>query len=133
MKTAELGKTQRRVAELDKIINRIFEEHVAGKLSDERFVKMLATYEAEQSQTITATQTLQAEIEELKSKMVNLKSFMKVVKQHGDITELTEETAQALIERIVVHEAVIKEGTKRVKESQQVDIYFTYIGQFNNE
>jgi RPA family protein len=44
---------------------------------------------------------------------------------------LTEELARMFIEKIVVHEAVFKEGTKRAKVSQQVDVYFSYIGQFN--
>jgi hypothetical protein len=132
-KTAELGKAQRRIAELDNVMSRIYEDHVAGKMTDDRFAKMLSGYETEQSLLIESANVLQNEIEELKSKTANLHSFMKLVKRYGRIIELNEEVARAFIEKIVVHEAVMKEGTQRVKESQQVDLHLTYIGQFNIE
>jgi hypothetical protein len=130
-KTAELNKTERRITELDKIVARIYEDNISGKLSDERFNKLLQGYETEQSDLITTAEALRSEIEDLKSKTANLKSFMNIVSRVGDITELTEELARMFIEKVVVHEAVFKEGTKRAKVSQQVDVYFAYIGQFN--
>ncbi|GHU56274.1 hypothetical protein FACS1894132_13510 [Clostridia bacterium] len=130
-KTTELGKAERRINELDTIISRIYEDHVAVKLSDERFGKMLAGYEEEQKTLNTTALTRQTEIAELKAKTANLENFMRLVEKVGDITELTEELARMFIEKIVVHEAVYKEGTKRAKVSQQVDVYFAYIGKFN--
>jgi hypothetical protein len=53
------------------------------------------------------------------------------VSKVGDISELTEELARMFIEKIIVHEAVFKDGTKRAKVSQEVDVHFAYIGQFN--
>jgi len=122
---------ERRIAELDKIISRIYEDHVAGKISDKRFATMLEGYESEQEKLISVTEMLRTEIDDLKSKTANLDSFMKLVAKVGKITELTEELARLFIEKVVIHEAVFKAGTKRTKESQQIDIYFTYIGQFD--
>jgi cell division protein FtsB len=122
---------ERRAGELNAIISRIYEDKVIGGLSEERFGKMLAGYEAEQSKLTAASETLSAEIADLKSKTANLQSFMKLVAKVGEITELTEELARMFIEKIVVHEAVFKTGTKRAKISQQVDVYFTHIGQFS--
>ena len=130
-KTGEFNKAQRRIAELDNVMSRIYEDHVAGKMTDDRFAKLLSGYETEQSQITESSTVLQDEIEELKSKTANLHSFMKLVKRYGKISELNEEVARAFIEKIVVHGAVMKEGTQRVKESQQVDLHLTYIGQFN--
>jgi len=132
-KIGEFNKAQRRIAELDNVMSRIYEDHVAGKMTDDRFVKLLSGYETEQSQLTESSTVLHDEIEELKSKTANLHSFMKLVKRYGKISELNEEVARAFIEKIVVHEAVMKEGTQRVKESQQVDLHLTYIGQFNIE
>jgi hypothetical protein len=130
-KTAETAKAEKRIGELDTIISRIYEDHVSGKLSEERFEKMLAGYEAEQKKLTEAVETLKSDIIELGKKSANLDSFMKLVAKVGDITELTEELARMFIEKVVVHEAVFKEGAKRVKLSQEVDVYFAYIGQFN--
>jgi len=74
---------------------------------------------------------LHVEIDELKSKTANVKSFIKLVNRYGKINELNEEIARTFIEKIVVHEAVMKEGKKRIKESQQVDLYLSYIGNFH--
>jgi len=130
-KTTELNKSEKRIDELDKIISRIYEDNFSGKLSDERFNKLLQGYEAEQENLTVMANTLRAEISNLHSKKANLKSFMNLVAQVGNIFELTEGLARTFIEKIVVHEAVFKEGTKRAKVSQQVDVYFAYIGQFN--
>jgi len=130
-KTAELQKAETRIAELDRIISRIYEDNVSGKLSDERFGKMLAGYEAEQKALTDSIKTLPAEIKELEGKITNLQSFMKLVERYGAVDELTEEVARAFIEKIVVHEAIIKEGSKRVRLGQQVEVHLAYIGQFN--
>ncbi|GHV40242.1 hypothetical protein FACS189490_05120 [Clostridia bacterium] len=131
-KTSELAKSERRIDELDKIINRIYEDNIAGKLSDERFAKMLAGYETEQAGLIAAAATLKAEIDELRGKTANLQSFMSLVERYSDITELTADLARTFIERIVVHEPVYKEGYKRVKEYQEIHVFFTYIGEWQN-
>jgi len=124
-KTTELNKSEKRIDELDKIISRIYEDNFSGKLSDERFNKLLQGYEAEQENLTVMANTLRAEISNLHSKKANLKSFMNLVAQVGNIFELTEGLARTFIEKIVVHEAVFKEGTKRAKVSQQVDVYFS--------
>ena len=130
-KTSELEKTEKRIAELDRIITRIYEDNVNGKLTDERFQKMLTTYETEQAALTEATKTLPGEIAELKTKTANLQSFMELVEEDGEIAELTEATARKFVERVVVHEAVFETGTKRKKKSQEVEIHLAYIGQFN--
>ncbi len=132
-KTIELAKVEHRKKELDTIINRLYEDHVIGKLSEERFNKMLESYEKEQSTLTSSTNMLRTDIDDLKRKTANLQSFMQIARQYGKITELTEEAARAYIEKVVVHEAVFETGTKRKKVSQQVDVYLTYIGQFNIE
>ena len=79
-----------------------------------------------------ALETLKIEIGGLQSETANLQSFMNLVSRVGEITELTEEIARMFIEKVVVHEGVYEEG-RRKKLSQQVDVYFAYIGQFNRE
>jgi DNA invertase Pin-like site-specific DNA recombinase len=131
-KTAELEKAQRRIAELDNLIERIYEDHVLGVFDKERFTKMLGKYETEQSKLALLIQTLQSEISDAKSKTTNVQSFLKLAEQQGEITELTAETARTFIKKIVVHE-VVRENPKNVRSSpktQEVHIYLAYIGEF---
>ncbi|MCL1904283.1 MAG: recombinase family protein [Oscillospiraceae bacterium] len=131
-KTTELEKSQRRIAELDTLIERIYEDHVSGVFDKERFTKMLSKYEKEQSELTVLIETLRIEIDEAKSKTANVQSFLKLAEQQGEITELTTETARTFIKKIVVHE-VVRENPKNVRSSpktQEVHIYLAYIGEF---
>ena len=99
-KTAELNKAQKRIAELDKIISRIYEDHISGAFDMVRFKKMLGAYEVEQSEMTVLIDTLQNEIDDLKSKTANVQSFIKLAEQYSEITELTADVARSLIERM---------------------------------
>jgi len=132
-KTARLAKNEKRITELDAIINRIYEDHVAGKLSDERFNKMLSTYEGEQSALTAEAETLRIEINAEKGKADNIGKFLNLCEAYTEITDLTGEITGTFIEKIVVYEAVKASGHKYKKQSQQIDIHFTFIGEFPKE
>jgi hypothetical protein len=131
-KSSELTKTERRIADLDKIINKIYEDNVSGRLSDERFNKMLAGYETEQSTLNSTADTLKIEVESIKEKTANVDSFFKLVEKFDKITELTPEIARSFIQKIVVHEK--EKNTNAVKQtvSQRIEIYFNHIGQYDS-
>lgn len=46
----ELAKAEKRIAELDVIFKRIYEDNINNKLSDERFIKLSGDYEREQDE-----------------------------------------------------------------------------------
>lgn len=58
----ELEQSQARSAKLDDIIQRLYEDNLSDKISDERFAKMTASYEVEKH-------TLESRVLELKSTM----------------------------------------------------------------
>jgi hypothetical protein len=128
-KTAEITKTQRRILELDKIIKRIYEDNINGRLSDDRFEKFLYDYEEEQCSLNKALEVLNLAVIELKEKTTNLESFFKLVDQHVDITELDAKIARTFIQKIIVYESEKKPGTRQTL-SQRVDIYFNHIGMY---
>ena len=131
-----MGRADRRIAELDRIIKRIYEDHVAGKLSDERFEKMLADYEAEQAELVTGTASLRAEVEEIQSKTANAQNFIKLAERFTEITELTAELTRIFVEKIVIHEAVMVDNPKRKghqTRTQEVHIFLNCIGEFGIE
>ena len=126
-KTAELKKEERRVAELDKIIKRIYEDNISGRLSNDRFEKMLADYESEQTELSASLKILYEECESIKEQTSQLDSFFKLVEQHSNITELDAETARLFIEKVIVYERT-KDQT--LKTTQKIDICFNHIGIF---
>jgi regulator of replication initiation timing len=126
--TEKLAKADKRIAELDSIINRLFENNVAGTLSTERFTKMLATYESEQTSLVAEAEELRKDVEAVKEQTDNIERFFALAAKYTDLKELTAEIARTFVEKIVVHEAIKVPGHKWKKLSQDVDIYITLIG-----
>jgi len=122
---SELKKAKTRISELDSIIKKLYEDNVAGRLSDDRFDKMYSDYESEQ----TALQERAAELEILisaeKEKDQNARRFLELVKKYTDISELTPEIVRIFIDRIVCHQANGRLGKNR---RQQIDIFWNVIG-----
>ena len=131
-KSAELAKADGRIAELDMLIRHVYEDNVLGKLSDKRFATLLGGYEREQAELISATAALRTEVEEIKTKSADVQEFLRIVEQYKVITELTAVIARTFIEKIIVHEPVYRENSN-VKLSQEIQIFFNCIGEFNHK
>ena len=117
--------TQRaRYSELDIIIQRLYEDNIKGKLSDERFAKMSAGYEAEQAGLSESIQQLTALLSEKKDKTANISRFLSLVKRNLSFEDLTRDVLNTFIQKIVVHE-VDKSSGQRV---QKIDIYYNFVG-----
>ena len=120
--TVEQG--TRRIAEIDRLIEKVFEQNASGILSDERFSKMLQSYEKEQKALIQEVADSQKALQEAKQKVTDLRLLLRTLRELTDITELTPTLVNALIERIEVHNNDKSSGHCFVK----VDIYFTAAG-----
>lgn len=124
LKRKTLAKSQVRIAELDKLIQRIYEDSVSGKITEERFMVLSHTYESEQSLLKTATEALQQKLNDNAEEKANIDRFMQMVRKHTDYTELTPILLREFINRIVIHE---REKTHD-RRTQQIDIYYKFIG-----
>ncbi len=113
---------EKRVAELDKLFTRLYEDNVSGKISDERFEMMSKGYETEQADLKVKISDLTAAIEDKEQKSADTSQFLEIVRKYTEITELTPEIMHELIEKIVVH-APDKSSGHRV---QQIDIYYRF-------
>jgi polyhydroxyalkanoate synthesis regulator phasin len=131
-----LNKADRRIAELDRIIKRIYEDHIAEKLSDERFTKMLADYELEQAELSQGAEILRNEVEELRRSVANIKSFMDIVGRFIEIPELTADIARSFIDKVLIHEATFEDskwGRFHQSRLQEITVVFNCIGEFKAE
>lgn len=124
----ELKKADKRVAELEKILTKLYEDAALGKISEERYQSMAAAYEREQGVLKDQREALSAEIAQGEEVYQNVEYFLPLIQKYTDITELNAHILNELIEKIVVHEKQIDEdGIK----SQQVDIYYKFIEYIN--
>lgn len=121
-----IAKEQKRVAELNTIIKKLYEDTATGKLSDKRFDLLSAEYEREQEELEQSIAALQAELDNFHADGERADKFIAIVKRYTDFTELTPSMITEFIEKIVVHEADKSSGERE----QQVDIYLNFIGKF---
>ncbi|WP_177565170.1 recombinase family protein [uncultured Phascolarctobacterium sp.] len=123
----ELEQSQARISKLDDIIQRLYEDNIEGKISDERFAKMIANYEAEQHTLESRVAELKSNITTEKESSLNASHFINLVRKYTDIHELTAEVIREFIEKIYVYKAERING-KRV---QHIKIVWNCIGEFD--
>lgn len=114
----------KRIAEIDRLIEKVFEQNAIGVLSDERFSKMLQSYEKEQKALTQEVAESRQTLEEAKQKATDLRLLLRTLREMTEINELTPTLVNSLIERIEVHNNDKSSGHCYVK----VDIYFTAVG-----
>lgn len=115
---------KKRIAELDKLIERIYTDNVIGKISDERFSIMSKNFEGEQKELKESLIEIEQSIIDAETEKVDLKRFLETIRQCTDLKELTPSIVNTLIKRIEVHNSIKVDGVKRVP----IDIYFTAVG-----
>ena len=128
LKSARLSleQAQARILKLDGFIQHLYEDNVEGKISDERFAKMSANYETEQSELkerITQLRSLLAADREINS---NVERFLKIVKKHTDVQELSAEIIREYVDRIEIAKPERFLGDK----IQRIRIVWNCIGEF---
>ena len=124
-KKRELEAAEKRIGELSAIFKRLYEDSVAGRISDERFAELSADYEAEQRQVREHAAELQAELSKAQEASVNAERFMNIVRRHISFEELTPTLLREFIEKIVVHECSYDENKHR---RQEIEIYYSFVG-----
>ena len=123
----KLEKQERRISELDAIIQRLYEDRVAGALSVERFTRLSEGYEKEQATLKQSTEELRRTIAEVECQSDNIQSFLKIVKKYTEPTELTPALLHEFVEKVVVH-APDKSSGHRV---QRIDVHYNFIGEID--
>lgn len=116
-----------RIAELDKLFSRIYEDNILGKLSDERYSRIASEYESEQSRLTVDVAKSEKELVELQKQTVDMKILYQGLMEFTEMKQLTPTVVNKLIERIEIHNNEKKHSHNNVK----VDIYFTAVGLFD--
>ena len=120
----ELAALQARDEELDGLFERIYEDNLSGKLSDDRFAKMSRRYETEQKELAEKIKVLRAEIDKLSSKAVTSDMFIATVRKYTRAKKLTPRMLNELIEKIEVHQAEKIDGVW----VQKLTIHYNCVG-----
>ena len=120
----ELEKAKNRIIEIDNLFRHIYEDNISGKLTAERFRNLSFNYDKEQQELKLRIEQLSKEIDNTEKKTTDLSQFISNVKKYTEITELTPEILNELIEKILIHQTEKIDG----KKVQEIDIYYRGVG-----
>ena len=126
-KRCEVEQARKRIAELDRIFKRIYEDDINGTISHERFLKLSAEYEAEQKELTEKVKTEQQEVDTYEKNKMDFDSFAAIIRKYVGITELTPTIVNEFVKEIVVHAPKKIDG----KRFQKVDIVFNFVGEIH--
>lgn len=125
----QLQKDEHRSKEIDTIIQKLYEDNLLGKISDERFVKLSQSYEEEQKQLQASISDLTEKLAKQQEDSLNISKFMARISKYTELPKLTVEIVNELVDKIVIQKPT---GTKR-NRIIKIDIYYNFIGKLNNE
>ncbi len=109
----ELDQPKARIAKLDTIIQRLYDDNLEGNISDDGFYKMSVAYEEEQNQLVEKVSALERIIENVKCQVGNVDRFLALVRRYTDIRELDAEIIRTFVKRIVAYKADKSSGHRR--------------------
>ena len=118
-----LAQAKKRLADLDVLIQRTYEDQVLGNLSMERYKKMSAGYEAEQEQLRLEIAVTEEWVEQQQEMNDNLDSFIALVNRYMDVTELTQTIVNEYIRKIIVYAPDKSSGHRQ----QKVQIIWNFL------
>ena len=127
LKEKELKSLLARDDELDGLFERIYEDNVSGKLSDDRFAKMSRRYEEEQKGLSEKIKKLRSEIEKQSSRATSTDMFVSIVRKCTRARKLTPRMLNELVEKIEVYNAEKIDG----EWVQRLRIHYNCVGEMN--
>ncbi len=119
----DLEVAEKRIAEIDNVIMKLFEQNALGKISDERFEKMSSAYESEQKELAQKRDELRTKIRAEEKKTQSTNQFLETIRKYETVTELNRSMLVELIDSIYVYQA---EGTGRDRK-QRVEINYRFL------
>ncbi len=125
LKEKELKALLARDEELDGLFERIYEDNVSGKLSDDRFAKMSGRYEDEQKELAEKIKKLRSEIEKQSSQAMTTDMFISLVRKYTRTRKLTPRMLNELVEKIEVYNAEKIDGVWE----QRLRIHYNCVGE----
>ncbi|MCH5204983.1 MAG: recombinase family protein [Oscillospiraceae bacterium] len=120
----EIKKAQKRLAELDKLYAKLYEDNANGSISGRNYKTLTANYEREQAELESKIDELSKTVSTSRESDENAANFVDLIKGYSDISELTQALLNTLIDRIEIHEPEEIDG----EYVQLVDIYYKFVG-----
>ena len=124
--TADAAKAQKRIAELDTIIQKLYESYALGKTPESRFSLLSTTYEKEQAALKDKLAQIENSLATYHADSSNIEAFMALARQYRDADELNASIINSFIDRVIVYVPQKVNGQRCVR----IEVIFRFIGSF---
>ena len=121
-------KAKKRLAEIDTILQKMYEDKVFGVISDERYITMSKKLEDEQAELKRLISESAVLIEENEKKSKDIGDFIELIGKYTDITELDYDIVHMLIDKIVVFGREKSDS----ETTQRIEIYYRFVGNISD-
>ena len=121
---AGLSKKERRFADLDLLIKKVYEDNAMGKLPDRRYEMLSSDYEKEQQEIEVSMREIQEKLMQFEQDTDRTEEFLSLVHKYTDIQELTPAIVNEFVDKVMVHKIEKTDGDR----VQEIEIFLNYIG-----
>ena len=118
---------EKRIARLDHLLKKLYEDYALGHIPEERFDKLSAQYEQEETMLKSELADDQARLNEVQMATAQTDKYLALARKYRDCTEMTDDMIRSFVEKIVVHKTIRPENGQRTR---QIEVHLNYIGQF---
>ena len=126
-KKSRLAAAKKRYSDVGRMLDKIYEDNVLGKLSDQRYSDLDAKYTAEKDALFAEIRELEQAVTDYGNQQKSAQKFIALVDRYQDFQDLTVTMLNEFVEKILVHERARKGS---IETTQEVDIFFNFIGQY---
>jgi site-specific DNA recombinase len=126
-KEYQLDSLKKRSAELEKLLCRIYEDNILGKLPGDRYSVLDAEYSSEKAKVDKEIEGLQELVDGYEESKRSADKFIELVRRYKNFDEMTNTMLNEFIYKILVHE---REQKGRQDSPQTIEIYFNFVGKF---
>lgn len=123
-----LEKAKIRFSELDNIVQKLYEDNLNGKISDDRFMKLSENYEKEQTELKQFIEKANQQLNKQTKQSKDISQFVGIVKKYFEPSELIHEMVRELIEKIELGRPEKIDGIRH----QTVKLHYRFVDELTN-
>ena len=121
---ATLTAVEKRLAELSRLTQSIYEDKVMGRIPEAVCVQLMNQYEAERAEKLEQRAHLSGELEAYQQETDDVQQWMKLIREYAKLEELDRPTLLRLIKRIDIGERKVEDGC----EVRDIRIHYNFVG-----
>ena len=118
---------EKRAAELEHLMKKLYEDYALGHITEERFEKLSVSYEQEEDEIKRRLSEIETRINNTHSEEERAEQFLALARKYRDCTEVTDEMIRAFIEKIVVYKTLCTESGR----TRNIEVHLNFIGNFS--